>query len=421
MKKYLLALLLVVELFFGSSAWARNLLRYREVIDIQDLHGTAFLAAMENTIKPALDAKADQGFRVAKGTVIAKRFEFLDKKVQRKALRAAGSLDKLTALADELNATYPKITFYDLPDAIGKAGFKQGRFDLATILSLLSEGGVAVRFDENNISYNVNYGTGENQNDERSGRSFGESFDRMANDASDAHYLETLEEYVRGDRRNVREFYRTVLATLFNSDISNLGRISRNGQGVATDFFAVYIAEQDRHLMSDLARHPWDEALLEVTLLSAFHSGQSRVMIMHEGELKDSVPEQQSGCATESPRMKPASMVDYWQFSNSSDPEHCNRSGINITRRDFRALGAKVTAWQRAANPELVARMEKRLKLRGQSKNLFADLSGFLIRKGAPQRYDRDTLKLVDDFVELLLSVQEQADATTMAITRGEI
>ena len=60
----------------------------------------------------------------------------------------------------------------------------------------------------------ISYGTGQDENDERTGRSFGESFSRLALDASDKHYLETLEDYVRTDGDNARYFYLSLLEIL---------------------------------------------------------------------------------------------------------------------------------------------------------------------------------------------------------------
>ncbi len=403
-------------LLFSSPLWARNLLQYESTIDLSQEKGKAFLALMIDTIKPALDEKATNGFRVKNGDEIRRQLKLVESKVYRKAVRAAGSEEKLFALADALHDKYDSITFYDLPQALAKLGAGAGRYDLTTFLSLASEGGVAVKIDENNITYNVNYGTGAQENDERTGRSFAESFDRMALDASDKHYLEILEDYVRGNRKNTAEFYETILATLFNSDVSNIDQVSEEGQIVYTDFLAVYIAEQTRHLMSDLKRHPWDEALLEVTLLSSFHAGQSKVKVMYEGKLTDTTQKQANGCELEAaPGEKPAQMSDYWQFSNNTDPQHCKRSGINITRKQFRLLGTKITSFMKAKNPALISEIEELMGL-GKTKNLYADLSTFLISKEAPESYSSRELKLVSLYTTFLMDVQTYADEITEEI-----
>lgn len=404
--------LFVSVFLLTSTANARNLLNYSEVIRVGDYKGQTFLSTMTEVIKPALDEKATGGFQVATGEEVAARWELVDKKVAKKAISAAGSLENLRELADRLNEEYESISFYDLPAAIAALGYKKGQYDLTTFLSLVSHGGVAVQFDRNNISYNVNYGTGENKNDERTGRSFGESHDRLALDASDKHYLSILEDYVQNDPENLEQFYTTLLNILLNSDTTGFNKITRAGQAVATDFLAVYIAEQDRHLMSNFTKHPWDEALLEVTLIAAFHAGQEKIHVMYGGELTDVTHQQTTGCATGDAREKDASLIDYWQFSSNPDPSHCSRSGINITRKDFRALGAEITKQQRELNPELVKKIEKTLGVRN-SRNLFADLSGFIINLKTAGQLDEETLELAHDFTQFLLESRDNAQDLT--------
>ena len=409
MKSLILSALLTLTF---ATAQARNLLAYPETIKISEHKGKTFLALMKEDIKPALDYKATEGFQVATGEEVAERLELVEAKVSRKALSAAGSVENLMALADQLHEQYEAITFYELPAAISKLGYSAGAFDLSTFLSLVSHGGVAVQFDRNNISYNVNYGTGENTNDERTGRSFGESHDRLALDASDKHYLSILEDYVRTDSENLGQFYKTLLRILLNNDTTGFSKITKAGQAVATDFLAVYIAEQDRHLMSNFTKHPWDEALLEVTLLAAFHAGQEEIHIMYGGELTNLTHQQKTGCDEGEASEKVASLIDYWQFSSSVDPTQCKRSGINITRKDFRALGAMITAHQREVNPELVASIEARLGVTN-SKNLFADLSKFIINLETPDQLDSKTLKVAEEFTQFLLESMEHAQSLT--------
>lgn len=405
--------------FILTPAFAKNRLAYSEVIKVSEHKGQTFLSLMKDTIKPALDEKATGGFQVITGKEVATQIDLLESKVSSKALTTAGSLENLMTLADALNVNHESITFYELPAAISKLGYSKGAFDLTTFFSLISSGGVAVQFDRNNISYNVNYGTGENANDERTGRSFGESNDRLALDASDKHYLTILEDYVTTDADNIGQFYKTLLTILLNNDTTGYGKITKAGQAVATDFLSVYIAEQNRHLMSNFTKHPWDEALLEVTLLAAFHAGQEKIHVMYGGELTDTTRQQVTGCSADEAREKNASLVDYWQFSSNPDPAHCTRSGINITRKDFRALGAQITSYQREVNPELVQRIETHMGIT-KSKNLFADLSGFIINLDTPDSLDRETLKLASDFTEFLLAAKESAEEMTAEMLIAE-
>ncbi|MCE3009040.1 MAG: hypothetical protein LW875_00325 [Proteobacteria bacterium] len=402
--------------FVAQGAFARNLLQYSGVINVSDYKGQTFLSLMQTVIKPELDSKATEGFRVAAGKDVVARLKLVDSKISRRVMSAAGSLENLKALADQLRKDHASITFYDLPQAIADAGYGRGRFDLSIYLAMVSSGGVAVALDENNITYNVNYGTGSVANDERTGRSYAESHDRLALDASYKHYLSILEDYVTSEPEDISDFYRWVLLTLLNSDSSGVKKISKPGQAVAADFLAVYIAEQNRHLMSNMTRHNWDEAHLEVTLLGAFHSGQERTHVMFGGELTDKTLEQVDGCeaGTSERSQKEASMVDYWQFSSSSNPEHCKRSGINITRKDFRALGALITERVRETHPNVVKAVEKRLGI-SHSKNLFADLTEYITNNKTPKKMTRGNLNLVEEYVAFLLAVQETANEVTLS------
>lgn len=391
-------------------------LQYASVVDINANKGNTFFSLMKNSIKPSLDRYASQGFRVVSGNQILIALKNVDRAVAAKAVRAAGGIDQLKQLADRLNASNELITFYNLPEAIGRAGFSQGRFDLSTFLSLASGGGVAVKINDFNYAYNVNYGTGQNDKDEMTGRSFGEAPQRLALDASDKHYLQTLEAYVRNNQENISEFYKSILDILINNDVSHYSLMSAEGQAVATDFLAVYVAEQNRHLMVNLKSHPWDEALLEVTLLSALHAGQQNVMVMYNGELTATTAKQASGCSTNAREPKRASMVDYWQFSTSTDPANCNRSGINVTRRDFTKLGSAISAYHRKNNPALVARVERHFKNQKTGGNLFAELSDFLINYKTPTRLDATTLQLSDDFTAFLMQVKKEANKTSSYI-----
>lgn len=417
MKQLIFILALIVV---GLTANARNLLKFETVVDLSDKKGQTFFALMQNEIKPALDQYATEGFKPANGQKVLAGLKNVDSKVSQRAIQAAGSPQKLKQLGDALSREHDLITFYDLPQAIADAGFSQGRYDLATFIALVSGGGVAVKIDSENIAYNVNYGTGEFEKDEMTGRSFGEAPERMALDASDKHYLTILENYVRTEGSNTEHFYRSLLQILLNSDSSGYSEISEAGQAVATDFIAVYTAEQDRHLMAELKNHHWDEALLEVTLLSAFHAGQKNVMVMFEGELTDTTLKQAPGCNEGERASKKASMVDYWQFSSSTDPANCNRSGINITRKDFRNLGAYITEYQRENNPELVENVERHFRGSKQSTNLFADLSKFLINYSTPEKLDKETLELAEDFTAFLMQVKKDANKASNYIIQNQ-
>lgn len=419
-KKFYVTFFLGLTLSLGNYAQA-NQLRYKSVIDIADHKGQTFFALMQNEIKPALDGYANEGFKVRSGSQVLRALGTVDEKVARKALRAAGSEENLAEIADQLSQE-AGLTFYELPEKLAELGVGAGRYDLTTFLALVSGGGVAVKINTDNYAYNVNYGTGEMQHDEKTGRSFGEAPDRLALDASDKHYLQILEDYVRSEGENISDFYLALMKILLNNDTSHYNKISEAGQVVGTDFLAVYIAEQNRHLMVDLQTHHWDEALLEVTLLSAFHAGQRKLMVMYNGKLTDTTHKQTPGCqvAQREPTEKAASLIDYWQFSTSTDPANCNRSGINITRRDFRSLGQAISDYQREHNPELVEKVERHFSSKKQNGNLFAQLSAFLINFETPTELSRQQLQLATDFTEFLMQVRRDANKISQSIRENQ-
>lgn len=395
-------------------------LDYATVVDISKYKGTTFFSMMERVVKPALDQYAQKGFRVVDGNAAVAALSKVAPKVSKGAIRAAGSVEQLKKIGDQLAATHANVTFYNLPALIAEAGGGPGRFNLTTYFALVSGGGVAVRIEDGSYAYNVNYGSGAVPKDEMTGRSFGEAPGRLALDASDSHYLQMLERYVRTSGTAVESFYRSMLDILMNNDTSNYNRISDEGKAVAADFIAVYVAEQDRHLMANLQSHHWDQALLEVTLLSAFHAGQSQVAVMYQDRLSNRTHRQDDGCSTDAKVEKDAGMVDYWQFSSNTDPQHCNRSGINITKRQFRKLGRMITNFERKRNPKLIAGIEKRMKGIQISGNLFADLSTFLINYHTPKSLDAKTLALASEFTEFLMYVRTDADEITAEIKKLE-
>jgi hypothetical protein len=106
-------------------------------------------------------------------------------------------------------------------------------------------------------------------------------------------------------------------------------------------------------------------------------------------------------------------MVDYWQFSSSTDPTSCNRSGINVTRRDFRALGTLISDYERENNPELVENVERHFKGIKTGGNLYAELSDFLINYDTPEKLDKKTQALATDFTAFLMQVRKDANKIT--------
>jgi hypothetical protein len=417
MNKFLL--LAVLSSTFAANA--KDLLEYKTVVDLNSHKGTPYFVLMKNVIKPELDQYARDGFVVADGKTVKKHLSNVSSKV---AWSVRTKIDEPTLLnfADELNQSGKKITFYDL---IENPTIRRDKYGLSAFLALVSGGGVAVKVNEDVYAYNVNYGTGEIEDDEMTGRSFGAvgTFHK-ADDASDAAYLKALEKIARPEKpdqgKDVRAFTRGILEIITKSDTSNFKKMSLNAQAVASDFLAVYTAEQDRHLMANLKSHHWDSALLEVSLLANFHAGQKNFTIMFESEpgifqFTNQVPNQQKITDTKAPVMRTAGMVDYWQFSKN--PENPGRSGINITRKAFSMLERKISDYERKNHPELVKNIESKLSGKKLNGNIFDEVSDFLISFNTQEDVKKVASELTEAYLKFLDQVRQDADAITNEIT----
>lgn len=152
---------------------------------------------------------------------------------------------------------------------------------IAPVLAMASGAGTLVRLDRHNYFYNYGYLPGSDDREVlgkhvKSGRSFGSSHEHLSLDPSDVYYLDELEAYLRLTP-DPSQFYITMMEILTRSDARGLSQLSPLGQTVMTDFLAIYTAELDRHLMSDLKSHPWENDLAEATFAALFivRSGKS--------------------------------------------------------------------------------------------------------------------------------------------------
>ena len=313
-------------------------------------------------------------------------------------------------------AEYQGRTFLNLMQEVIKPAIDQVANDRDRRLpneTALEQGvGVALKIAPRNFTYHVNYEVSE----ERSGRSYGLSPTGKISDPSDKDYLDDLAKLT--DPSELTDFYTTLMEIIADCDARGYSQLERATQGVATDFMAIYVAEQDRHLMSNLGTFNWDDALLQVTLLAAFHAGQSTFTKFYEGEFTsksyvqyDKVYLLDKGNA----RQKDAEMNDYWQFTKVA-PQ--TRSGINITRRDFERMGEWITMYEGSSpNKRLIFNVIKGVK--GQGKNVFKDIAKFFIRKGAPPSMTAESAQIAADIATFLGQVREDADKITAYVQKN--
>ncbi len=275
-------------------------------------------------------------------------------------------------------------------------------------------GGVSVKLNESNYNVHINF-----PNAPTGGRSFGWTSGQVG-DWSDAMYLDELERVIY-DRPEpeLAQFYQLLIEILGSSRADRLMNLDQHTQLVANNFLAIYTAEAYRAMVPDGHKN-WDEALFEVTLLSAFHSGQKKLTMFYTGKFQDFTRKQNSGVynrrkpgvmADQAPYKK-AELRDYWQFSADRESK---RSGINITRRDFEKMGQEITRYQRynERNPDV----EAILRITGgDQKNVIKAIAQFF---GEGKSKD---VTLIPEFAELvsrfLMEVRADAEKMTSWLAR---
>lgn len=408
-------------LFISSLAqvWAaEGKLKCDNVIDLANFKGQTYLAFMQETVAPTMNQLATEGYVLSGADAVKKALKNVSSKVGKKAIKSVGGDEEaLYSLAQKLEGK--TATLYDLPALIGKAAPGSDRYTLSTFFGLVSCGGAIIKYAPLNYAYNIHYGNGENEKDERTGRSFGEGPTRSADDASDKNYLTDLEEFVLENPESMDEFYSTLVKVLGNSDASDYLKIPKSGQTLLTDFLAVYTAEQARNLMDGRISLHWDAALLEVTLLGSFHAGQEQIELFYRNPTDRSIAfvtevyNQSPGCnPVDTDKVRSARLYDYWQFSASTDRANCNRSGINITKEQFRKLGQAISDYERENNPKLVEKIEKHFEENNRGGNVYQELSNFFINKNAKASLgDSRANQLAKDMTQFLMQVVQDAPA----------
>ncbi len=406
MKKLFQSVLSLVLVLTASA----QTIPFQYELNLADYKGQTYLSFMESTVKPSLDLLAVEGYPVKGADAVAAAYELSAPKVQRKVDRQWGGLEHVQEIAAGLEGE--TATLETLPGMIRGLDREVDSYGLSTFLGLASGGGVSIQYAENNYALNVHYDTTE----ERSGRSFGVGPTRKANDASDKDYLDDVQEYSSEHASNMKHFYKALFESLLNSDSSHYPSVTRFGQTVLTDFLAVFTAEQARNLMDGRVAPHWDAALLEVTLLASFHAGQEEFKLFYKDpETQETTftnsTLKQTPCEVPS-QSQSASMRDYWQFSrNITNPQHCRRSGINITKSEFRRLEKEITSYTAENNEELYTRVKNSMGLENRNvTNLYEALSKYLIATDAERVLEEEKVtEITQAWVDLLNYSKDEA------------
>lgn len=276
--------------------------------------------------------------------------------------------------------------------------------------------GVSVRLSQNNYNVHVNF-----PNAAVGGRSYGWTLGQIG-DWSDAMYLDRLSEVTEKEsERDLFAFYELIIQMVGACNASGIDALAVETQHVAANFLAIYTAEAYRAMVPD-AHKNWDDALMEVTLLSAFHSGQNKLMKFYLGRFSDESKKQNSGVYAkykpgplyDKARSKNAELRDYWQFS--ANPES-KQSGINITRVDFEKMGEAITKYERR-----IARNQNLDKIfavvGGDRDNVIKAISQFFSQGRSKDLSKID--QLAEDVAQFLMDVHADADKITDWEKRGE-
>ena len=343
--------------------------------------------------------------------------------------KKVGTYESSFSLADHTGQSLLSFMKKNLYPAIKEESHNRSRMDHVDSIEVGE--GVELRLTEDVSTYHVKYKrTGEDKA-ERSGRSFGavgtgKRVDYLA-DASYKHFLSTLEKVLK-DPQQSELFYKAILQIVINSDPRGIEILNEDTKKVAADFVAVYIAEQYRRLIEKdgkaLAHRPeWDNAHFHVTLLANFHAGQKKAGMYYHGRYTTEVYHQieRSGgnevCAYKDSKnplvddldRRDFNLTDYWQFN-----AECERSGVNITRRDFEKMSGKIT---KALNnmgykDDLSTIYELTSSQVETFKNINDSLVTFIVSDEAPEVY-QNSEELIETLLNYINLTRENAEQIT--------
>jgi hypothetical protein len=274
--------------------------------------------------------------------------------------------------------------------------------------------GVTVKLSQSNFNIHVNYP----QNSE-GGRSYGWTRGEVG-DWSDQAYLDHLASALKvDDAEEVGKFYRLLIQILgaCNADDKELSieTLSNPVQRVVTNFLAIYTAEEYRAMVPVQPHRGWDDALFQVTMLAAFHSGQPTLTKYYLGKFSNKSKQQGPGVyrgpnADRAPT-KDAELNDYWQ--DSANP-NSRQSGINETRRDFVEMGQKITKYAKSTGNKAVANIEAVV---GESDNVIQAISQYFTNGRSKNIAQID--QLASDVADFMTNIRQNADKITAWIQQG--
>jgi hypothetical protein len=274
--------------------------------------------------------------------------------------------------------------------------------------------GVTVRLSQFNFNIHVNYPTNS-----LGGRSYGWTRGEVG-DWSDQSYLDHLAAALTvDDSEEVANFYKLLIQILgacnAEDKVLSIETLANPTQRVATNFLAIYTAEAYRAMVPVNPHKGWDDALFQVTLLGAYHSGQPRLTKYYLGVFSNRSKKQGPGVYrgpnSDRAEGKDAELNDYWQFSANPDSR---QSGINETRDDFVEMGKKITKYAKSTGNKTAANIETVV---GESDNVIQAISQYFTNGRSKDLSRIDNL--ANDVADFMTSVRKDADKITVWIQQG--
>ena len=309
---------------------------------------------------------------------------------------------------------YPDTAYYtfvhdDLTPEMKRAAVPQGKHDYEGDLE--NGKGVGVTLDTKNANFHVDFPVFK-----QGGRSYGWTTGLPIGDWSDKLYLDNLAKIILDSASNDAElggFYESLIQILGECNTSGLQSLKSLTQLQASNFLAIYTAEQYRRFMGT---KDWDDAILEVTMLGAFHGGQDKFALYYNGKFVTQTYVQdegvyQTGKSADGKivQTKPASMDDYWQFSRDQED-----SGIHETDKDYILMGTKITAYESAQKNPALSAVQAIVDPNGANRSVFNAIGQWFVNNEAvPAKVDQ----LAKDVSEFLVQVRKDAPAITKSLS----
>lgn len=272
--------------------------------------------------------------------------------------------------------------------------------------ALSAGAGVAVRLNNQNYNFHVNFPHGA-----QGGRSYGWTEGKVG-DWSDKMYLDNLAEVVaQASDEEFSSFYQTVIGMLGNCNADSLSDLSEGAQRVANNFLAIYTAEEYRAMVGT---PNWDDALLQVTLVAAFHGGQETLFKFYLGEFTADSYKQAPGVYRGSVAGTPkrAALNDYWQFSANAASR---RSGLNLTRKDFELMGKAITEYESTVGKSRALRAVQAVV--GEEANVIRAITRYFTQNAADPAQGA---ALARNVAKLMLEVRADAPKITHWVLKGQ-